>query len=105
MVCRQIKERSIVIGREKEVKELNRLYNGKRAELIAVYGRRRVCKTYLIDETLKEKLLFGMQGFLRMTKIRKVYCKLSLIIFNIHLSLPVWKLARNLKTGWMHFTC
>ncbi len=39
-----------MIGREKEVKELNKLYDRNRAELVAIYGRRRVGKTYLIDE-------------------------------------------------------
>ena len=42
-----------MIGREKEVKELNKLYDRSRAELVAVYGRRRVGKTFLIDETLE----------------------------------------------------
>lgn len=41
-----------MIGRQFEVNELNRLYNGNDAELSAVYGRHRVGKTYLVDETL-----------------------------------------------------
>ena len=51
-----------MIGREKEVKELNRLYNRNKAELVAVYGRRRVGKTYLIDETFKGKITFRHAG-------------------------------------------
>ena len=47
-----------MIGREKEVSELNRLYHGQKAELVAVYGRRRVGKTYLIDETFRNKITF-----------------------------------------------
>ena len=43
-----------MIGREKEVKELNRLYNSKKAEFVAIYGRRRVGKTFLVSETLGE---------------------------------------------------
>lgn len=42
-----------MIGRRYEVKELNRLYDKNRAELVAVYGRRRIGKTYLIDETFE----------------------------------------------------
>ncbi|MCF0133448.1 MAG: ATP-binding protein, partial [Blautia sp.] len=42
-----------MIGRKQEIKELNRLYDGKKAELIAIYGRRRVGKTYLVDETFE----------------------------------------------------
>ena len=51
-----------MIGREKEVKELNRLYDRNRAELVAVYGRRRVGKTYLIDETFAGRITFRHAG-------------------------------------------
>ena len=37
-----------MVGRIKEVAELLELYAGDKAELVAVYGRRRVGKTYLI---------------------------------------------------------
>ena len=47
-----------IIGRKKEIKEFNELYNSGKAELVAVYGRRRVGKTFLIDETLAGKLTF-----------------------------------------------
>ena len=51
-----------MVGRETEVKELNRLYDRNRAELIAVYGRRRVGKTYLIDETFAGRFTFRHAG-------------------------------------------
>lgn len=51
-----------MIGREKEVRELNRLYDRDRAELVAVYGRRRVGKTYLIDETFSGRITFRHAG-------------------------------------------
>lgn len=47
-----------MIGRSREVKELNKLYEKNKAELVAVYGRRRVGKTYLIDETFADRLTF-----------------------------------------------
>lgn len=34
-----------IIGREKEIEELNRLYNSTIPQFVAVYGRRRVGKT------------------------------------------------------------
>ena len=37
-----------MIGRTREIQRLKELYNSNEAELIAVYGRRRVGKTYLI---------------------------------------------------------
>lgn len=51
-----------IIGRKKEIKEFNELYNSGKAELVAVYGRRRVGKTFLIDETLAGKLTFRHAG-------------------------------------------
>ncbi len=36
-----------MIGRRKEVETLERLYNSNKSQFVAVYGRRRVEKTYL----------------------------------------------------------
>jgi len=47
-----------MIGRKKEINELINLYNNKKAELVAVYGRRRVGKTYLINQVFKDKFTF-----------------------------------------------
>lgn len=43
------------IGREKELAELNRLYNENRFHLFVMYGRRRVGKTTLLKEFCKDK--------------------------------------------------
>lgn len=51
-----------MIGRSRETKELNRLYESGRAELVAVYGRRRVGKTYLVDETFSGRITFRHAG-------------------------------------------
>ena len=39
-----------VIGREKEMQELRNLYNSGDAVFVAVYGRCRVGKTFLVNE-------------------------------------------------------
>ena len=49
-----------MIGRNNEIKELNRLYDSKKAELVAIYGRRRVGKTFLINQTFKDRFAFSM---------------------------------------------
>ena len=49
-------------GREKEEKQLKKLYNSKKAHLVAVYGRRRVGKTYLINQTFKGHITFSHAG-------------------------------------------
>ncbi|MDO4803478.1 MAG: ATP-binding protein [Lachnospiraceae bacterium] len=51
-----------MIGREKETLELEELYNRDKAELVAIYGRRRVGKTYLVDETFKGRITFRHAG-------------------------------------------
>lgn len=51
-----------MIGREKEIKELEKLYSSKQAELVAIYGRRRVGKTYLVDEVFQGKITFRHAG-------------------------------------------
>ena len=51
-----------MVGRKQEVKELNRLYERDQAELIAIYGRRRVGKTYLVDETFAGRITFRHAG-------------------------------------------
>ena len=52
----------MIIGREKEVRKLNELYRRDSAEFVAVYGRRRVGKTFLIDEALTDKITFRHAG-------------------------------------------
>ena len=51
-----------MIGRERESKDLNRLYESGRAELVAIYGRRRVGKTFLVDETFAGRITFRHAG-------------------------------------------
>ena len=51
-----------MVGRTREIKELNEYYNSVKAEFVALYGRRRVGKTYLINETFKEKFAFRHAG-------------------------------------------
>ena len=51
-----------MIGRKRETKELNRLYDSGRAELVAIYGRRRIGKTYLVDETFEGRITFKHAG-------------------------------------------
>jgi uncharacterized protein len=54
----------IIIGRHAEKSELSDAYNSKQAEFIAVYGRRRVGKTYLIKNYFQGKpgVYFQMTG-------------------------------------------
>jgi AAA+ ATPase superfamily predicted ATPase len=51
-----------VIGRETEKKILLNCLNSNKPEFVAIYGRRRVGKTYLIREYLKEHIVFSISG-------------------------------------------
>ena len=42
-------------GREEELAELNNRYNSEKFQFVPIYGRRRVGKTALIDEFIKDK--------------------------------------------------
>ena len=51
-----------MIGREREQHELLAAYDEDEAQLIAVYGRRRVGKTYLVRETFRDRFYFQHAG-------------------------------------------
>ena len=53
---------STIIGRKREIEELERFYQSNRPEFVAVYGRRRVGKTFLIKQALKDKFTFQHTG-------------------------------------------
>lgn len=51
-----------MIGRKKEIEKVQRLLDSDRSEFLAVTGRRRVGKTFLIDSLLQESYCFSMTG-------------------------------------------
>ena len=55
----------MIIGRKKEIDKLKNAYEDDKSHLIAVYGRRRVGKTFLINETFKNKFTFKITGMAR----------------------------------------
>lgn len=53
-----------MIGRSKEIRILEEAFDSGRPEFVAVYGRRRVGKTYLIKEVFGDRLTFSYTGTL-----------------------------------------
>ena len=51
-----------IIGRREEIRELERLYGSGKAEFVAVYGRRRVGKTFLVKQLFEKELVFSVAG-------------------------------------------
>ncbi len=52
----------MIVGREEEIALLNNLYTATKPHFIAVYGRRRVGKTYLIKSHFEKKIFFTFTG-------------------------------------------
>ncbi|MFN0200502.1 MAG: AAA family ATPase [Bacteroidia bacterium] len=52
----------MIIGRNKEITILSTAYTSNKAELVAVFGRRRVGKTYLIRSFFEGKIDFELTG-------------------------------------------
>lgn len=51
-----------MIGRKQQISTLNSLYASKKSEFLAVTGRRRIGKTYLVDTVYNEHLSFRVSG-------------------------------------------
>ena len=53
-----------IVGREREIEALENCYASDRSEFVAVYGRRRVGKTFLVKTLFKNRLDFNTTGIL-----------------------------------------
>lgn len=51
-----------MVGRKNEIQRLNNLYSSGKAELVAIYGRHRIGKTYLVNECFKGRIIFRHAG-------------------------------------------
>ena len=48
-----------IIGRQTEIKELENLYGNVHSEFVVLYGRRRVGKTFLVNELFRDRVTFS----------------------------------------------
>lgn len=86
-----------LIGREAELKLLNEYINSDRSEFIAVYGRRRVGKTFLIRKAVEDHFAFFMTGMNGVAKGEQ------LVNFSISLqNTPTPPLCRHSRAGCWH---
>ena len=51
-----------IIGRETEIRQLGAITKSSRAEFLALYGRRRVGKTFLVNQVFEGQFVFKMTG-------------------------------------------
>jgi hypothetical protein len=57
-----------IVGRKREISDLRTYYDSGRPELIAIYGRRRVGKTFLINMLFGDEFAFSVTGMANGTK-------------------------------------
>ena len=62
----------IIIGREKEKDKLDKILQSNQAEFMALYGRRRVGKTFLIRQHLEANIIFDISGTKDGTKVQQL---------------------------------
>ena len=54
--------KNILVGRAKEQTHLQELYESGKPEFVAIYGRRRVGKTFLVRQMFEDEFLFDLVG-------------------------------------------
>ncbi len=85
-----------IIGRNQEQRELMRLYGSDEAEMVVVYGRRRVGKTYLVNQ------VFADAGFaFKLTGLHKAKLKEQLTNFALALREYSSSDSWTIPSSWM----
>ena len=87
---------SIMIGRKKELATLSDLLKGNRSEFVAIYGRRRVGKTYLIRTAFENNFTFQVTGLANATTAQQ--------ITNFHVALQKFNpsASTTMPTTWFY---
>eukprot|EP01035_Chromulina_nebulosa_P003918 gene3918-5353_t len=80
-----------IIGREEEKHLLESIAANTKADLVAVYGRRRIGKTYLIRNCLKKHIAFEYSGIHNVETAVQLtnYCDALVKQLNNNIALPV----------------
>ena len=61
-----------IIGRKEEIALLEKYMSSNHSEFIAIYGRRRVGKTYLIRQHFQNKFAFDITGIIEGKKTEQM---------------------------------
>lgn len=62
------KSNANIIGRKAECALLQQLCDSPKAELVAIYGRRRVGKTYLVKQFFRDEMVFSFSGMYKASR-------------------------------------
>ena len=82
-----------IVGRKKELSLINQYFNSGKAEFIAVYGRRRVGKTFLIRQHFRNQFAFDMTGIMEGTKSEQMTA--------FHTALKTYGYTGKKDTNWI----
>ncbi len=87
-------DKNLFVGREYEIRQLEKYRESKEAEFVIIYGRRRVGKTFLVKEFFDDKFDFKVTGLYQ--KPKKVQLK------NFYLALLEYgSLAKKIPGDWL----
>jgi AAA+ ATPase superfamily predicted ATPase len=86
---------SIIVGRKSEQLVLKEAMHNDKSELIVVYGRRRIGKTFLIREFFKQQLIFEVTG------LHGGHLKDQLANFSKEVNKRNQRLATNSVKSWL----
>lgn len=71
-----------IIGRLPELEKIKYLYESQKSEFLAIYGRRRVGKSFLIEEAFEGAIAFNAVGIFKKDTDATTYKKTQLIHFH-----------------------
>ena len=63
----------LIIGREAEQQQLQNAYESNESQLVIIYGRRRIGKTFLINHVFKDKFDFKLTGSFKEEKEKQLH--------------------------------
>lgn len=94
-----------MIGRKEESNTLQRAIDSNRAQIVVVYGRHRVGKTFLINEFFSNKYTFKHTAVSPIGLKKAGQMKIQLEEFYYSLKVMDWKEEYHvLRVGLKHFT-
>ena len=68
-----MKKQTSIIGRNSEIQRLERIVRQTRSEFVAIYGRRRVGKTFLIREFFDYQFDFQISGLANASTVKQLF--------------------------------
>ena len=71
-----------IIWRKPELETLKYLYESQKSEFLAIYGRRRVGKSFLIEEAFEGRISFTAVGIFKKDTDSSTYKKTQLVHFH-----------------------